>query len=214
EAEAAKVRADQSSKRLGEELFAARIEQGRLLGQTGDVVSAERFLWDALLSRPDSTQARWALWELYSRTGCARTVLAHKRNALAVAVDPTRSDRIASAGDDGVVRLWSVADCQKLNEFKTELHEMRSVRFSPDGKFLVAGGEGGAAIFDSTTGDLLRALGSPELTVIYAVDVTPDSKTIATVGEDGIVRLWRSADGTLITQIASYPQDQASAGRK
>src|SRR5205823_9311022 len=135
----------QSASRLEQELAAARIEQGRLLGQAGDISSAERFLFDQLLAQPDSVHAHWALWELYSHTGCLKTIPAHDGELQCLCMDPRpRSDRVATGGADGHVRLWSAPGGEKLRDIHTDLGSVRAIQFDPGGRWLVAGGDEGA----------------------------------------------------------------------
>ena len=126
DADAASIRARQSTARLEQELAAARIEQGRLLGQAGDITSAERFLWDQFLAHPDSLHAHWALWELYSHTACLRTILAHDGELRCLSIDPRgdpRSDRVATAGTDGHVRVWTIPGGEQLCDITTGLQK-------------------------------------------------------------------------------------------
>ena len=72
-----------------------------------------------------------------------------------------RGERIASAGDDGTVRVWSVEHRKQLAERKLSTQGLRVVRWRPvpgDGSFLAAGGrEGVVTLWElSRDGDLLR----------------------------------------------------------
>jgi WD40 repeat protein/tRNA A-37 threonylcarbamoyl transferase component Bud32 len=199
----ARADADRAAARLAEELEASRIEQARLLGQTGDIASAERFLWDSYLAHPDSREARWALWEMYSHTACLRTTTAHASNTLALAVDPS-ADRFATGGDDGFVRFWSLPDGKLLQEIKTKLGELRSLALAPDGSWLVAAGANGAAVIDKPTGNSQVTLRVDSNVLINCVAISPDARLIATACSDGVIRLWRAGtlkQGTLLCEI-------------
>ncbi|MGO9812201.1 MAG: PQQ-binding-like beta-propeller repeat protein [Isosphaeraceae bacterium] len=117
---------------------------------------------------------------------------------------------LASAGDDGIVRLWDAVSGnphgRTFSPDKSRLPDgilpgivsFWDVVFSPDGRLLAAAGEDGSYLWDVETGER-RAIH----TVAQGKDVTsimlrqrhdrivfrPDGRVIATIG-DGIVRLW------------------------
>src|SRR5207249_4309777 len=96
---------------------------------------------------------------------------------------------LATGGQDGVVRLWEVATGKAL----THLHHdqfVRSVAFSPDGKFLLtASWDKTARVWDLATG---RPVGQPMLHQDYltAAAFSPDGQWVLTGCADGTARLW------------------------
>ncbi len=78
-----------------------------------------------------------------------------------------------------------------------------STAFSPDGRFIAAAGQYSVRVFDSKTGTTLGEsppglnLDQPQCTF------SPDSGRLATVGNDGVLRIFRiNADGSLRLQAA------------
>jgi WD40 repeat protein len=69
--------------------------------------------------------------------------------------------RLATVGEDGVVSLWDTSNTsgkppKPTKDIPTELDFASSVALSPDGKFLVVGGESGKVkLFDTSSNKLL-----------------------------------------------------------
>lgn len=98
----------------------------------------------------------------------------------------------AAVGDKAGLFLWNVASGRQVfsleNTAGEEMHYIRSVAFSPDGRtFAAAGFNGGVRIWAVETGELLAVLD-----VQYASEVafSPDGTLIATGSDFDTVRLW------------------------
>lgn len=118
---------------------------------------------------------------------------------------------IASIGDDGKVRLWSVDDGQPLTTFETAGEGPDTLAFSPDGARLAVAAPGApVAIRHPGTGGLVGTLDAePQGTVVWS----PDGQRLATAtnapGEDARVRLW---DAASFDELGSYPKPVQAAG--
>jgi len=103
---------------------------------------------------------------------------------------------IATAGEDGFVRLWEAASGGLLRALPGPGGRLLSVAYSPDGHLLAAGGSashGGASIWDARTGALRKQLASSG--EVYAIAFAPDGKTLAGGTADGAVVVWEAASG-------------------
>jgi RNA polymerase sigma factor (sigma-70 family) len=88
---------------------------------------------------------------------------AHDKAARALAFSPD-GGRLASAGDDGRVRVWDVSRAKELLTLRgQDAHPVRAVAFSSGGNFLAAGNDDGAVL----TWDL-RGKGRPIPEVAFA----------------------------------------------
>lgn len=97
---------------------------------------------------------------------------------------------LATAGDDHIVRLWSMDDGKMLFELKTHRDWVRSTAFSKLGNQLATSGEDRVVcLWDVATGSLLRKSDEQKLG-IRGIRFSPDNKTIATVGFEQVVRIY------------------------
>lgn len=86
--------------------------------------------------------------------------------------------------NDERVYLWNARTGKKLEHFLVEQGNNQYPVFTPDGKYLITGGVGGAKVWNIRTGDLIYDFGHGSI-----VAVSPDGKKLAT-GEISRVKVW------------------------
>lgn len=147
-------------------------------------------------------------WEV-SRTRCGVGIRAHSRAVHALAFGP--GGRLASGGDDGVVRIWAVPSGELLHTLTGHEEKVRSVAFSKDGSFVVSGSmDKSVRIWDARTGVQRRILRGHEDCVL-AVAIRPDGRLIASggsdylsKGKDNSVRIWDAESGEEIMCLRGH----------
>jgi WD40 repeat protein len=101
---------------------------------------------------------------------------------------------LASAGDDGTIRLWDTSGYpigQPMdplpNGLKTALY---SVAWSPDGKTIVSGDAEGTIRLWNISGKLMGQGFKGHQGDVSSIRFSPDGLTIVSSGSDGTIRLW------------------------
>jgi WD40 repeat protein len=147
---------------------------------------------------PDSTQLASAgsdalvnVWNLANRKTEPESLTLHKGPVYSVAFSPnTLMPRMASAGWDGIVRIWNPKTLEQLHPMAGHEGDVFSVSFGQNGKVLAsAGADGTVRVWDVESGNplhVLRGSGRP----FHSVRFGPDGTTLAAGGRDGNVRVW------------------------
>ncbi len=133
-----------------------------------------------------------------------------------------------TGGDDGVLRLWDLAERRQIAQFFMARPGMRwdqyvgAVAFSPDGGSVAAGYDDGLqvwSVFEGGERPSVDVRGSR----VWSVAYSPDGTSIAAAGEDGTVRVRDAVtgqerarltghEGTVFTAVYSPDGTQLASG--
>ena len=109
---------------------------------------------------------------------------------------------LAGACVDGTVRLWKPDGTPVRTLSAPGLSEITRVAVSPRGHIAVCPTDGDLRLFDAKTGAVERVL---DLTMAaFALDFSPDGRTLATGCADGQVALWDVATGQAKAHLGRY----------
>lgn len=118
-------------------------------------------------------------------------------DVLAIALS---SDRLWSIEDGGALRQWDVANGWQV-AWHTLDEDATLWSFRPDGRVL-AGAATDLTLWDVASGRRRNVI--PQDSWVTALAFAPGSDLAATGHDDGLIRLWDTADGRLVRQLRGY----------
>lgn len=130
----------------------------------------------------------------------------HEGAVRAVAFSPDGS-LLASAGDDGYIRLWSLVAAVPPRLLPGHPLPVAALAFSPDGAQLASGGYDGCVHrWKTDTGADLATLGEPGPAVM-AVTWSADGKRLISAGREDQVVVWDVDSGAHVDVLTGHPGD-------
>ena len=124
----------------------------------------------------------------------------------AVAFNPAGNQLVAGGYHE--LTIWNVADGSLIRRIKNMAQRTFAIRFSNDGKTIIAGGGspgqiGEARLFDAETGELQQVLGTTS-DVVLDLQLNPQGDKLAIAGADGAIQIFNLADGQSVRTITSH----------
>ncbi len=132
-----------------------------------------------------------------------------------------KEDLIAYGGDQGVTRLYKIAenqgrtaannDVNLVKEFERMAGPVQAIAYSPDGTSVCVGSVGGEArVFSTSDGKRVASLKGHE-GAIFAIAFQPLTNQIVTGGYDGKLRVFETGKGELLRTFVPVPLEAAPA---
>ncbi|MEO0924242.1 MAG: caspase family protein [Cyanobacteria bacterium J06643_13] len=103
--------------------------------------------------------------------------------------------------NNNVIELWSI-EGELIHTLEGHDFEIDSVKFSPDGKFVVSISYDNTIKLWSMEGKLIRTLEGHNDDA-NSIEFSPDSKTIVSISDDNTIKLW-SIEGELIRTLEGH----------
>jgi WD40 repeat protein len=172
------------------ELFAARGPLAEAALRDRDVARANDLL--------DGVPRRFQFWDWAflkrKATGGLFTLQGHTAAVNAVAVSKD-GKRLASAGQDGTVKVWNAISGNLLWNLQGHKGAVYHLAFNPNGRRLASSGQDGTVhVWNVETGKpalVFGAHGEP----VHGLAWSPDGQWLASAGDDSTIRMWNPENG-------------------
>lgn len=157
----------------------------------------------------DKAEVSIKVWSLPA--GKLVTALRGHQGAIHALVETPDGNMLASAGKEGVIRLWSLPNCKLQGTL--ESGRVNVMKIAPDGKLLASGGEDHTIkLWSLPEGQLLATLRG-HFGEVTSLKITPDGKVLASGGDrDANVRLWSLPEGKLLARLDNRIRDGLDTG--
>jgi WD40 repeat protein len=120
------------------------------------------------------------------------------------------SERLASASDDGTVKLWNATTGELLQTLQPAREQdeaalpLRAVVFQPDGKRIAAAGDDDAIrLWDAATGKEVRVLAG-HTAGVTALAFRSNGRVLASSSKDQTIKLWDVAKGEELRTLRNH----------
>ncbi len=133
------------------------------------------------------------LWDIVRAQPIATFNSESDKNVKSIAISPDGSI-IASGGFDDSLTLWDAVTRVKKNKFEFETGAVNNIAFSPNGNTVAVATKGVVHLLDRPTGQM-NPLRLPHLGRIFSLMYSPDGKTLACSGHNGLVIIIDVATG-------------------
>lgn len=193
-------RAERQEKENRQLLYAAQMN---LAGQAWEDAGIPRMmdLLNSQVPKPGQQDLRGFEWEYLSNLGNSELRKFHHGNRVTSLSFFPDNVRLATTGDDRVIRIWDVVSGKQLMTLSGHSDKVWAASVSPDGNSLASGSDDQTAIiWDARTGEQTATL-KGHTGWITSVAYSADGTKLATASRDRSVRIWDVASGREIWSL-------------
>ena len=109
--------------------------------------------------------------------------------------------QVATVSRDNTLRIWET-QAGALNRVLHGPAGVRSLSYSPDGRWIVAWGGNAATVWNAETGELLHTI--PHKAEVVCAGFSPDGQRLATGAFDGTARIWEVKTGEPLIEVLRH----------
>lgn len=119
---------------------------------------------------------------------------------------------IVSCGWDGVVKVWSLANCKLRTNLVSHQGYLNTVTVSPDGSLCASGGKDGTAmLWDLNEGKLLYELDAGD--IIYSLVFSPNRYWLCAATQ-GSIKIWDLESKVTVADLRLETDDEQQMGKR
>ncbi|MEL6354748.1 MAG: AAA family ATPase, partial [Cyanobacteria bacterium J06627_28] len=167
---------------------------------------ASTYYRDSSISPGSRLQAVSVLREVYYLPGYLEknTLAGHFNSVYGVSFSPD-GQTVASASQDGTVKLWDRHTGKELKTLKGHSNYVIDVRFSSDGQTLATASSSDTTVklWDLRSGEELKSLDGHS-DGVKSISFSPDGQTLATASRDTTVKLWDFRSGEELKSLDGH----------
>lgn len=171
-----------------------------------DFITMVAYSFDGLRIVTGSVDRTVILWDTNGKV--LKTFEGHSGPVYSVGFSPKDGSKIISAGYENTIRVWDKDSGDVLQEIPAHYHDINSVAYSPDEKFIISGSnDTKVKIFNEADGSCLKTLDAHTNHVTH-VCYSGDGTFFCSAGKDSVIRVWQRSmkdewDYCLLLEIAS-----------
>ncbi|MDA0814436.1 MAG: WD40 repeat domain-containing protein, partial [Verrucomicrobia bacterium] len=117
---------------------------------------------------------------------------------------------LATAGEDGTVRVWNLGDGQQIQTLSGHDSIVSTIDVSPEFRYLASGGGDRAVVLWDLQSGLQLARFAGHTNAVSAVHFHPNGKILASADESGVIRFWDLETGLLTNSMNACPKEIAA----
>ncbi len=188
----------------------SRAERSILSGHAG-AVRAVAISPDNRFIASASADRSVRLWDI--RTGAFVRLLGNNRNYIAPVTSLGFSQDgllLAAGSEDAQIHLWEVSSGVLINRIR-DLHAVRQVALSPDGKFLASVGDSNSVVVWQLSAQPRRTLLRNSASFLTSIAFDPSGKLVIAGNRNGSLLVWQLEDRQLLLNKPIYAGQPISA---
>jgi WD40 repeat protein len=166
-----------------------------------------------LLAGTSSWERQMCVWNVATGQLLGKDLQGHSESPSSVRFLPG-DRRLASAGDDGTIRIWNVAEAKEERVIahprdanSQRIRWIRAMDVSPDGRFIASSSlDDTVRVWETDTGrEVYRLPGHGQLGGRRSVRFTPDNERLVSWGDDMQVNIWDVRTGKAVNEYRAQP---------
>ncbi|MDR0329026.1 MAG: protein kinase [Planctomycetaceae bacterium] len=133
---------------------------------------------------------------------CTHTLSGHQEAVTSIAIS-LDANLIASAGQDGEIRVWNIAEQKCVADIEGHQDEIRSLAMTSDARFLISGGRDGSVwIWNIESRQCVRRF-SERVMTLTKIALNPQGRTVAIADSFGTILFWDAVTNSVIDRFSS-----------